>query len=107
MNILRAIVISLIVVCAGCKTVPSETAIYSGEYFYNFEFAYLAPDGEDERWCIDGGMAEAELPERWGTTYVVIEGRLGPIGSYGNLGVCKRILAVTRLISVKNKRGRE
>ncbi len=107
MNVIRTLTISLAVACAGCKTFYSETAIYSGEYFYNFEFAYLTPNGEDERWCIDGNMAEAELPERWGKTYVVVEGRLGPIGSYGNLGACKRILTVTRLISVKNKHGRE
>jgi hypothetical protein len=36
--------------------------IYSGEYSYNFEYAYLAPDGLNEQWCLKGDMSEAELP---------------------------------------------
>ncbi len=86
---------------------PPSNSTYTGEYFYNFEFAYLTPDGQDVRWCIDGNMSRAELPERWGTSHVIVRGSLGPEGSYGNLGVCKRILTVTELVSVSNMRGRQ
>jgi hypothetical protein len=87
--------------------VPPKDPTFSGEYFYNFEFAYLIPDGQEVRWCIKGDMSRAELPERWGTSHVVVRGVLGPEGSYGNLGACKRILTVTQLVSVNNMRGRQ
>jgi hypothetical protein len=99
--------ILLLVLCAGCSTVPPAYTTFSGEYFYNFEFAYLTPDGHNVRWCIKGDMSNAELPERWGTSHVVVQGTLSPEGSYGNLGVCKRILTVTKLLHVDNMRGRQ
>ncbi|WP_369935910.1 hypothetical protein [Xanthomonas tesorieronis] len=97
----------LMTLCAGCATTSNGTRTYSGEYFYNFEFAYLVPAKKNEQWCINGDMSRAELPERWGTSHVTVQGTLGPQGSYGNLGVCKRVFSVTRLIKVSNMRGRE
>jgi hypothetical protein len=52
-------------------------------------------------------MSKAELPERWGVSHVTVQGILGAQGSYGNLGVCKRVLTVTKLIKASNMRGRE
>ena len=83
---------------------------YSGEYFYNFEFSSLFPDtNKDERWCVQGDMSKAELPAKdsqgpWGFTQVVVQGTLGPVGSYGNLGACKRVLKVSKLISFSHMR---
>ncbi|WP_185814962.1 hypothetical protein [Xanthomonas sp. SS] len=93
--------------CAGCATTSDGTDTYSGEYFYNFEFAYLTPADKNEKWCINGNMSKAELPERWGISHVTVQGVLGPQGSYGNLGVCKRVLTVTKLIKASNMQGRE
>lgn len=95
------------VLCAGCSTTSNGKNTYSGEYFYNFEFAYLIPADKNEKWCINGDMSGAELPERWGTSRVTVQGTLGPQGSYGNLGVCKRILTVAKLIKASNMRGRD
>ncbi|WP_394416989.1 hypothetical protein [Roseateles sp. BYS78W] len=96
-----------IFLAATAVAAAEDQSAYAGEYFYNFEFAYLTPDGIDERWCIKGDMSRAERPDRWGTSRVVVEGTLGPEGHYGNLGVCERILTVTRLVKVVNMRGRE
>ncbi|MFG6459521.1 hypothetical protein [Roseateles sp. BYS96W] len=96
-----------ILVAATTVAVAKDEVAYTGEYFYNFESAYLTPDGVGEQWCIKGDMSRAERPDRWGTSRVVVEGTLGPEGRYGNLGVCKRILTVTRLVQVVNMRGRE
>jgi hypothetical protein len=38
---------------------------------------------------------------------VVVRGVLGPPGHYGNLGRCERVLEVTAIVSVRDKRGRE
>lgn len=84
-----------------------EKALVIGEYFYNFEFAYITPDGKKEQWSIKGDMSKAELPERWGTTTVEVEGILGPEGKYGNMGICKRILTVERILKATNLRGRQ
>ena len=86
--------------------------IFRGEYFYNFENSYLTPDGKDEAWCINSDMSKAMLPansrrEQWGTSYVVVRGKLGPEGSFGGLGRCRRMLEVTEIIEVKNMRGRD
>ena len=101
-----------IALTAGCaSTSVGET--YTGEYFYNFEWASFFPDGNlDERWCVEGDMSRAELPAieesgPWGWSHVVVQGTLGPLGSYGNLGACKRILTVTKLVKVSNMRGPE
>jgi len=102
----------VVALAAGCASSPTGDT-YSGEYFYNFEWASFFPDGnKDERWCVEGDMARAELPATnpsgpWGTSHVVVRGTLGPPGSYGNLGACKRILKVTELVEVSNMRGRE
>jgi hypothetical protein len=86
--------------------------VYSGEYFYNFENSHFTPDGKDERWCINAGLMEkAMLPAKddigqWGKSHVVVRGKLGPLGNYGGLGTCKRVLGVTHIIEIKNMRGR-
>lgn len=95
----------------GWASSPSRDPIFRGEYFYNFENSYLTPDGKDEAWCINSDMSKAMLPansrgEQWGTSYVVVRGKLGPEGSFGGLGRCKRELEVTEIIEVKNMRGR-
>ncbi len=95
-----------LLLCVGCSTLTVADATYSGEYFYNFEFAYLTPQGQHVRWCIKGDMSRAELPGRWGTAHVVVRGTLSPEGSYGNLGACKRILTVTKIVRVDSMRGR-
>jgi hypothetical protein len=107
MKHLASLAVLLSVLCMGCASTSSSADTYSGEYFYNFEFAYLTPTGKSEQWCISGDMSKAELSERWGTSNVTVQGTLGPEGSYGNLGVCKRVLTVTKLVKVSNMRGRE
>jgi len=102
-----SLVVLLSALCVGCATTSNGAGTYSGEYFYNFEFAYLTPADQNEQWCISGDMSRAELPERWGASHVTVQGTLGPEGSYGNLGVCKRVLTVTKLVKVSNMRGRE
>jgi hypothetical protein len=112
MKIPLATVLLAVAIAAGCASSPAYDT-YSGEYFYNFEWASFFPDGnEEERWCVKGDMSEAELPAThvsgpWGTSHVVVQGTVGPLGSYGNLGACKRVLTVTKLIKVSNMRGRE
>ena len=97
---------------ASCASGPAKDPVYAGEYFYNFENSYLTPDGKDEAWCIDAGsMAKAMLPAkdvngRWGTSHVVVRGKLSPSGSYGGLGRCKHVLDVTEIVEVSNMRGR-
>lgn len=97
---------------AGCATSPSKNSLYSGEYFYNFESSYLTPDGKDETWCIDASrMGQAMLPAKdvngqWGTSRVVVRGKLGPRGSYGGLGRCQHVLDVTKIVEVSDMRGR-
>jgi len=97
---------------AGCATNQPKDPLYSGEYFYNFESSYLTPDGKDEAWCIGAGqMGQAMLPAKdvngqWGTSRVVVRGKLGPRGSYGGLGRCQHVLDVTEIVEVSDMRGR-
>ena len=97
------------VMAAGCSPSPAVET-YEGEYFYNFENAVLTPTGRtDERWCIQGDLSKAELPAThptgpWGTSYVVVRGTLGPLGKYGSLGSCKRVLVVSELVRFTNMR---
>ena len=109
----------LAVFLVGCfsavATTPSNVTVYSGDYFYNFENAYLTPDGKpNESWCLSGkvDMSKAELPAKgnappWGTSHVVVRGELGPEGHFGNLGGCNRVLTVTQLLKVSNMRGQD
>lgn len=107
-NVVKLASVSVLALIAGCATSGrAGPQRYSGEYFYNFEFAYLTPQGKSEEWCLSGDMSKAELPEGWGTSQVVVEGTLGPRGKYGNLGACERVLTVTRLVEVSDRRGRE
>jgi hypothetical protein len=92
-------------------TPPSKDPIYRGTYFYNFENSSLTPDGMNEAWCIDADMSAAMLAadkgsQPWGTAYVVVRGKLGPQGHFGGLGRCRRVLEVSEILVVKNKRGR-
>lgn len=109
MKQLRPIFFLICAMLIGCATLPTHTETYSGEYFYNFEHAYLTPDGQNEHWCLKGDMSKAELSSHGGegpsgTSHVTVQGRLGPKGRYGNLGICKRILTVTKLLRVSNSR---
>ena len=106
----RNLVALSLVLVAGCASLPQDPT-YSGEYFYNFENAYLTPDGKSEEWCLDGDMSKAELPSkdengRWGTSHVVLRGKLGPEGHFGQLGMCERVLTVTSIVKITNMRGR-
>ncbi|MEJ7805547.1 MAG: hypothetical protein WKG03_06465 [Telluria sp.] len=95
--------------CAACGAL-SETGVYRGTYFYNFENSVLTPQGTTERWCVDGDMSKAILvskngaSEPWGTADVKIRGELGPVGRYGSLGACSRVLTVHEVIAVSNKK---
>src|SRR4051794_29341965 len=95
----------------ACASGPTKDPAYSGEYFYNFENAIFTPDGKEEDWCLSGlSMQKAELPAKdangpWGTSHVVLRGKLGPRGSYGGLGRCKHVLTVTEIVEITNMRG--
>jgi hypothetical protein len=100
------------VTASGWASPASKDPVFKGTYFYNFENSYLTPEGKDEAWCINSDMSKAMLPpdrrgERWGTSYVVVRGKLGPEGRFGGLGACNRVLKVTEIIEVKNMRGRK
>jgi uncharacterized protein YceK len=107
----KFIAVTLLLALAGCASVGTKVETFSGEYFYNFEYAYLTPDGLNEQWCLKGDMSQAELPPTngkgaSGISHVTVQGTVGPRGSYGNMGVCKRILTVTKLVKVTNMRAR-
>ena len=107
------VLILLVAALSACSTAPTKDPLYTGLYFYNFENSHLTPDGKTEAWCINAGtMREAMLPATqpggpWGTARVTVRGKLGPEGSYGGLGRCKRVLEVTEIVEVSDKRGRE
>jgi hypothetical protein len=88
----------------ACASVPKSGDVYTGTYFYNFEFAILTPTGTHDRWCVDGDLSSAQLPGGWGTADVVVQGTVGPPGHYGNLGSCQRVIRVTKILEVTNKR---
>lgn len=95
-------------VAVNAQTV-SKDPIYRGEYFYNFEYSFLTPDGKNEEWCIDDDMTKAMLPAKpgrqpWGRSRVAVRGKLGPPGKYGGLGRCTRVLKVTEILEVTNMR---
>lgn len=95
----------LSMILSACATTPRGPSTYKGTYFYNFEYAYLTPKGMDERWCVNGDMSSAELPKDWGTADVVVQGVVGPVGHYGNLGACRRVINVMKVLQISNKRG--
>ena len=97
----------ILAVVASTAPAGEKKILVRGEYFYNFEYAYITPVGMNEQWCTKGDMSRAELPEGWGTATVEVEGSLGPEGKYGNLGGCKRILTVKRVLTVTNLRGQQ
>lgn len=89
----------------------SKDSVFRGIYFYNFENSVFTPDGKDESWCIDSDMSKAMLPPdkhgaQWGTAYVIVRGKLGPEGKFGSMGMCRRMLEVTEILEVKDKRRR-
>jgi hypothetical protein len=88
----------------ACASFPKSGGTYAGTYFYNFESAVLTPQGTHDRWCIKGDLSSAELPGGWGTAEVVVQGTVGPVGHYGNLGSCQRVITVTKLLEVRNQR---
>lgn len=98
----------LILIATAATGAEATGAVYSGEYFYNFENAYLMPKGSSKCWAIKGDMRAAELPGKngaqpWGTAQVVIRGTLSPKGHYGNLGACTHLLTVVEIVSIANK----
>jgi hypothetical protein len=105
----------LVVALSGCLTGCVNSAaveIYKGEYFYNFENATFTPHGKDENWCLSGDMSKAELPAKgpsgpWGTADVEVSGTLGPVGRFGNLGGCSRVLTVEKVLEIANMKSRE
>ena len=91
---------------------PPEVMTVRGEYFYNFENADFTPEGSKECWVVRGDMSRAELPPLdksppWGTSTVVLRGKLGPRGKFGNLGVCTHVFSVLEIVEVSNMRRRE
>lgn len=46
-----------------------------------------------------------EDTDPWGFSDVVVRGKLGPRGHYGNLGSCTHMFEVTELVKVSNMRG--
>jgi len=113
MKIFATLAVVISASLTACASGSAKNPAYSGEYFYNFESSYLTPDGRDEAWCIDAGsMTKAMLPAKdvngqWGTSHVVVRGKLGLPGSYGGLGRCKHVLDVTEIVGVSNMRGRD
>jgi hypothetical protein len=98
--------------CCASATACAETAVYKGNYFYNFENSAFTPEGSTERWCIPGNMEKAMLPSKsrsgqWGTADVEVRGELGPPGRYGGLGACSRVLTVTEVLVVRNKKSQK
>lgn len=101
-----------LVAASGWANPASEDPVFKGTYFYNFENSFLTPEGKNEAWCINSDMSKAMLPadsrgEQWGTSYVVVRGKLGSEGSFGGLGRCKRVLEVTEILEVKSMRRRQ
>ena len=113
MKLHRIVPTLLLLTLTACSTNEPSEPTYSGEYFYNFESSYLTPDGKEEAWCINAAvMTKAMLPAKdangqWGTSHVVVRGKLGPEGSFGGMGRCKRVLEVTEIIKVTNMRARD
>ncbi|WP_458071776.1 hypothetical protein [Rhodanobacter sp. BL-MT-08] len=108
----RFVLFAIVLLTTACAGLSQRQTTYSGDYFYNFEYASFFPDGKDVRWCVNGDMSKAELPAKdangpWGTSHVIVQGTLGSSGHYGNLGACKRILTVTKILKVSNMRARE
>ena len=103
----------LITLSAVFGSLEAKDRTYRGEYFYNFENSIFTPNGQKEAWCLGGiSMEKAELPTEnsggpWGTSDVILRGKLGPEGSYGSLGRCKRVLTVTEIVEVTNMRDRD
>jgi hypothetical protein len=94
----------------GAVAVDAAPAVYSGQYFYNFENANFTLDGAEECWVVEGDMAKAELPAKtpgyvpWGTAHVVVRAVLGPAGHYGNLGACTHVLKVVEILEITDKK---
>ena len=98
----------LTLIATAATGAEATGSLYSGEYFYNFENAYLTPKGTSECWAIKGDMRSAELPGKngappWGTAEVVVRGTLSPKGHFGNLGACTHLITVVEIISIGKK----
>ena len=96
----------LVMLLAACAP---RSAVYEGEYFYNFENKYITPKGSTECWAVQGDMSKAELPAThktgpWGFTSVVVRGSVSPEGHFGNMGFCKHQITVTELLEFTNQR---
>jgi len=101
---LVTIAVATATILAGCASLPKGPQMYTGSYFYNFENAMITLAGTEDRLCVSGGLSSAELPSGWGTADVVVEGTVGPEGPYGNLGSRCRVITITKVIDVRNRR---
>ena len=102
-----ALTFSTVVACANPV---SKESVFRGRY--NFENSHLTPDGKDEAWCINSDMSKTMLPadnngQQWGSAHIVVRGILGPEGRYGGLESCNRVLEVTEILAVTDKRGQK
>jgi hypothetical protein len=111
MKVRGSLPIAVVILLAGCASVPRGDGIYRGEYFYNFETSVFTPEGGKDAWCVNSAsLTDVELPANGapggpsGKADVVIRGVLSPAGSYCNMGAYKHFLDVKEVISVTNRR---
>jgi hypothetical protein len=94
----------VLVVALGCT---SKAEDYSGEYVFNWEVSAFYPDSSQEAWDVVGNVKTVSCPSSesipfssGGRAEVVFRGTLGPIGTYGHLGCCSRVLTVEQVVMV-------
>ena len=105
----RCLLLAGVLYGLGIVVFTAQVNLPLNAYTESWDPRALPPDWARtrERWCLNGDMSKAELPEGWGTSQVTVQGTLGPKGRYGNLGSCTRVLTVTRLLSVDAMRNRK
>jgi hypothetical protein len=84
------------------------SAVFTGTYFYNFENAKFTAKGSSACWAANGDLSKAEAHPKdgsapWGSAIVVARGTLGPVGHFGNLGVCTRVITVIEVLEVRTR----
>jgi len=94
--------------CASAE--PAGSQRFSGSWDWHFETsAFRTDDGDGPYWLVADGAVwqqiNAPFQEAgrgpWGELHLVVEGQLGPRGSYGHLGAYERELRVTRVIEAR------
>lgn len=106
------LIAGFIVFTAACAGAP-RTQVFSGVYAEGAESMTFTPDArEGERWAATGESdALRTLQEAGGRDYsdpfdsfairAEVEGRLSPRGSYGHLGMFRREVFITRVITAE------